>query len=335
MAQRVPYERMLRLLARCLMDRRFSPDRALRCAALFAENSLVGIASHGLNRFPRFLEWIDNGWINPGGIATRVSSHGNLERWDGHLGPGPLLAEQCMQRAIDLASPDSLGCVALRESNHWMRAGSYAWQAADAGLIGLCFTNTEPNVPPWGSVEPKLGNNPFAAAIPRSDGCHILYDGAISQFSYGALETAAQQGKRLPVPGGIANTGEMTDDPAEILASKRALPIGFWKGSGLSLILDLLATILTAGRSTCDLGSQNAEYGVSQVFIAVGARLIDRTASEAIERTLIDLHTARTEDTSSVRYPGEQLYARRIENLRLGIPVDPAAWDDVKRLACE
>lgn len=332
---RVPFEDLRAVLARCLRARGFDEKRATRCAHIFAENSLVGVASHGLNRFPRFIEWIERGWVDPQGAPQRVAAFGNLERWDGHLGPGPLNAEQCMDRAMELAAQGGAAVVALRNTNHWMRAGTYAWQAANAGRVGICFTNTEPNLPPWGSSEPKLGNNPLAAGIPRSNGRHVLYDGAMSQFSYGALETAARRNESLPVPGGLTRAGELTDDPVEILESKRALPIGYWKGAGLSLIADLLVTGLAAGSSTCDLGAQAAEYGVSQVFMAFAKELVDARALRKIEETLTDLHLARTEGGPPVRYPGERLYALRLENLRDGVPVDTAVWEEVQDLARE
>jgi 3-dehydro-L-gulonate 2-dehydrogenase len=333
-ARRVPFDDLRAVLEQCLLPRGFDGDRAARCARIFAENSLVGVASHGLNRFPRFLEWIQRGLIAPTQTPQRIASFGSLERWDGRLGPGPLNAEDCMGRAMEMADESGVGVVALRNSNHWMRAGTYAWQAAEAGFVGTCFTNTEPNLPPWGSAQPKLGNNPLAVSIPRSNGRHILFDGAMSQFSYGALETASRRGKALPVPGGFTRTGEMTDNPGEILKSKRALPIGYWKGAGLSLVLDLLATFLGAGRSTCDLGAQEAEYGVSQVFMAFTERLTNAPALEKIERTLTDLHTARAEGEPSVRYPGEHLLTIRAENLRDGVPVDEAIWEEVRGLMC-
>ena len=332
---RIPFGDLRVVLEDCLRPRGFDTDRAERCARIFAENSLVGVASHGLNRFPRFLSWIERGWIAPAQTPQYVASFGSLERWDGRLGPGPLNAEDCMSRAMEIANEKGVGVLALRNTNHWMRAGTYAWQAADAGFVGICFTNTSPNLPPWGSSQPKLGNNPLAVSIPRSNGRHVLFDGAMSQFSYGALDTAARDGKTLPVPGGFKRTGELTDDPREILESRRALPIGFWKGAGLSLVLDLLATSLAAGCSTRDLGTQAAEYGVSQVFAAFSRSLIDAPALEQIERTLVDLHTARTDSELSVRYPGEHLLTIRAENLRDGVPVDEAIWEKVKRLASE
>ena len=328
---RIPFHDLRLTLARCLMSRGFSESRANQCAHIFAENSLVGVASHGLNRFPRFLDWIDRSWVNPAAGPERISTHGGIERWDGNLGPGPLNAQQCMGRAMILSESTGIGCVALRNTNHWMRAGTYAWQAAEAGFLAICFTNTEPNLPPWGSDVPKLGNNPIAISIPRKNGRHVLYDGAMSQFSYGTLESAVAHQETLPVPGGFTKEGELTSDPAEIMSSQRALPMGFWKGSGLSLLLDLLATVLTSGKSTHQLGQQEAEYGVSQVFLAFSRSLVDAKSLQAIEDTLADLHSTQNAECRSVTYPGERQFQCRTDNLKHGVAVDAKIWNQVSK----
>src|SRR5205823_1096144 len=142
-----------------------------------------------------------------------------------------------------------LGCVALKNTNHWMRGGSYGWQAAEAGVIGICWTNTMPNLPPWGASDQRLGNNPLVIAVPRPPG-HVVLDMAMSQFSYGALASYRLRGEQLPVAGGFDIDGQLTRDPAAIEHSGRPLPIGFWKGSGLALMLDMLAALLSGGRAT-------------------------------------------------------------------------------------
>jgi 3-dehydro-L-gulonate 2-dehydrogenase len=112
-----------------------------------------------------------------------------------------------------------------------MRGGSYGWQAADAGMIGVCWTNTLPNLPPWGGTKPTLGNNPLVIAVPRNEG-HVVLDMAMSQFSFGALETYRKCDEQLPVVGGFDGKGQLTSDAGEIEASGRPLPIGYWKAPG-------------------------------------------------------------------------------------------------------
>ena len=331
---RVHYEEVVRTLSTILLKFDFTPDRACLAASLFVDASRDGVSSHGINRFPRFIRGLRNGIVNPKAVPTLVSRFRALERWDGQGGPGMLNAHQSMNRAIELGREHGIGCVALGNTNHWMRGGSYGWQAADAGVIGICWTNTMPNLPPWGATDPKLGNNPLVIAVPRREG-HVVLDMAMSQFSYGAIESYRRRGELLPVPGGFTLAGELTTDPAAIERSGRALPIGYWKGSGLALMLDLLAGILSGGQSTHEIPSDSErESRLSQVFIAIDPSHLQgsRLAEEVVNKTILDLHTAKTASGEPVRYAGEQVLKTRQHNLAHGIPVSAPIWDEVLSL---
>ena len=334
---RVPYADLDRALHWAMLHLGLEGDRAALCARLFAETTRDGVYTHGLNRFPRFAEMVANGSIDVLAEPTRVAGSAALERWDGHRGPGNLNAYAAMQRAIALARLHGLGGVALANTNHWMRGGSYGWLAADSGVFAICWTNTLANLPAWGTPSPTLGNNPLVVAIPRSDGAHVVLDMAISQFSYGTISAYAERGQQLPVAGGTDADGNPTTDPAAIEASQRALPIGYWKGSGLSLVLDLLAAMLSGGLATHQLPrNPERESGLSQIFLAIdpasfAARPeLDRIANGILDslRSAVPIDPARP-----VRYPGQQTLRLREENLRLGVPVDPALWERLLALS--
>ena len=163
---RVPYQELFATLLRVLLKLGFEQSRGEKCAQLFSESSRDGVYSHGLNRFPLFVTMIRNGVINIHAEPEAMMSHGALERWDGKVGFGNLNAYHCMERAITLSRLHGIGCVALAKTNHWMRGGSYGWQAAESGMIGICWTNTLPNLPPWGASDPRVGNNPLVIAVP-------------------------------------------------------------------------------------------------------------------------------------------------------------------------
>ena len=328
---RVPYPELAAALEAALLPHGFTPPCAQLCARLFAETSRDGVYTHGLARFPRFIATVQNGVVNPAAEPTLVSAFGAIERWHGNLGPGNLNAHASMSRAIALARTNGIGAVFLAHTNHWMRGGTYGWQAADAGLFALCFTNTLPNLPAWGTAAPTLGNNPLVLAIPRPAGAHVVLDMAMSQYSYGTLSGYAQRGQQLPFPGGFDAQGNLTTDPAAISATERALPIGLWKGSGLSLTLDLIAAMLGGGLATHQIPRDPLrESGVSQVFLAIDPTHLaaDPAAlNVTADAILANLAAAAPLDPAKpVRYPGEQTLATREENLRLGIPVDEALW---------
>ena len=334
---RVPYAQLYHALHRAMLHLGLESDRAALCARLFAETTRDGVYTHGLNRFPRFAEMFAKGNIDLSAQPTCVAGATAIERWDGHLGPGNLNAYAAMQRAIQLARLHGLGGVALANTNHWMRGGSYGWLAAESGVFAICWTNTLANMPAWGAISPTLGNNPLVMAIPRPDGAHVVLDMAVSQFSYGTISAYAERGEQLPVPGGYDASGNLTNDAAAIEATQRALPIGYWKGSGLSLALDMLAAMLSGGLATHQLPRDPArESGLSQIFLAIdpssfAARAeLDRIANGILDslRAALPIDPARP-----VRYPGQQTLHLREENLRLGVPVDPALWERLLALS--
>jgi 3-dehydro-L-gulonate 2-dehydrogenase len=325
---RVPFEKLKSEFKRVLLSLNFTEEKATICATIFAENSRDGVYTHGLNRFPTFVEFVNEGLVKPEAEPTKEGAFGSLEQWNGNAGPGILNARFCMSRAIELASENGISCIAIKNTNHWMRAGAYGWQAAEAGLIGICFTNTIANLPPWGGIDPRLGNNPLVVAIPREGG-HVVLDMAISQYSVGKLVQYKNNKEELPLPGGYDSDGNLSTDAATVLESKRLLPIGFWKGSGLSLVLDLLATILSQGNSTAKITQSEKESGVSQVFICIKPQNSEYTAN-LIEEIISYTKTSRPEHKGgSISYPGENTLRTREKSLKEGVLVDDRIWEKV------
>ena len=329
---RVKYDDMVKEFKRVLISRGFSEKNAADAATVFAQNSLDGIYSHGLNRFPRVVEYLDKGEIDPEVVASCEISLGAIERWDGHRGFGPLNAKQAMDRACELAKQYGIGLVALGNNNHWMRGGSYGWQAANNGCIGICWSNTMPNMPAWGAKDRRIGNNPIIFAVPKSDGNHVVVDCAVSQFSYGKIEEAKLKGQQLPIPGGYDEDGNLTTDPAAIEKTWRVLPMGYWKGSGISILLDLIATVLTNANSVQKIGTFGDEVGLSQIMIAIDPSKFnsDETTDHIIEE-LVDYikgSVPATED-GTVYYPGELEINTRNDNKANGIPVVEEKWNAV------
>lgn len=308
-------------------------DLAKECAELLVENSIDGIYSHGVNRFPRLISYLDKGYIKPENRPTLVEGFGAIEKWDGNLGMGNTNAKYCMNRTIELAKQYGIGCVVLRNTNHWMRGGAYGLQAADAGCIGICWTNTQPNMPAWGGKDRRIGNNPLILCVPYENG-HVMMDGAMAQFSYGAIESARLAGKQLPVAGGYDTQGNVTCDPAEIEKTWRVLPIGFWKGSGISIMLDMMAAALSDGNTVRRVGELgDDEYALSQVFIAIDAARISTSMESVVAEVIDDIKNSdRVWPDKEILYPNEPSYKVRCENMEKGIPVNESVWAQIQAL---
>ncbi|MDP2412341.1 3-dehydro-L-gulonate 2-dehydrogenase [Daejeonella sp.] len=325
----VPFADLKKEFKRVLLSLSFKEGKAELCADIFAGNSRDGVYSHGLNRFSAFVNTVKEGVVDIYAEPGVVDSHGMIEIWDGRSGAGMYNATVAMGRAIELAKSNGIGCLAMRNTNHWMRGGTYGWQAADAGCIGICFTNTMANMPPWGGKEPRLGNNPLIIAVPRAEG-HIVLDMAMSQFSYGKLQQSSLKNEELQVYGGYDEEGNLTNDPSAIIRSRRALPIGYWKGSGLAFVLDVLLTAISGGKSTAAINSTVKESAVSQFFLCLYKSDYNQMLIEEIIR--YTKSSTPVEPGGRISYPGENTLATRRFNEKHGIPVDERIWEELLKM---
>jgi len=334
---RIPFEQMKQTIKQAFRNAGMPEEKADICAQIHTESSCDGVYSHGLNRVERFFDYIGKGWVDVHAEPLLEKSLGNIEIYNGKLGPGILNARFAMNRATELASMHGLGMVSLNNTTHWMRGGAYGWQAAGKGFAAICWTNTESCMPAWGGKSVAIGNNPFIMAIPHPEG-HMVLDIAMSQYSYGKLQTTRLKNQNLPYPGGFDQEGNLTDNPEKIEETRRILPMGYWKGSGFAVMLDLFSALLSGGLTTAEI--DRAGYGscgsCCQIFIAVDPLQFNAAGfiEKAIEETIEQLKSSQmAENTDQIYYPGEQSLKTRRVNLELGIPVDDGIWTRVVELA--
>ncbi|WP_299061197.1 3-dehydro-L-gulonate 2-dehydrogenase [uncultured Polaribacter sp.] len=333
--QKITPKKMQDILYKLFLKYKFSKEKAQLMANVHTESTLLGVHSHGINRVPLFIEYVKKGIIKIDAEAEKVESFGSIERWDGHFGSGVVNASKCANRAVELAKLNGMGMVALRNTNHWMRGGTYGRQIADADCISIIFTNTQPNMPAWGGKYSRIGNNPFVVSIPRKEG-HVVLDMSISQFAFGKINNYKLRGEKLPFVGGWDSNDQLSNDPEEILLKERGLPIGYWKGSALSIILDMLATLLSAGDSTYRVGLNEYETGVSQVFLCIYPEVFnDKELQEKLINEIID-YTHDVEPMNpgdKTYYPGEQSSKTKTKNLKEGISVNNSVWEKIVELS--
>lgn len=330
----IPREQMQERFTSILLDLDFLKERAIACAEIFTNNSIDGIYTHGVNRFPVFVQYVKEGHVQPNAIPTLHHKFGGLEQWKGNRGPGILNAIHATESAMDLARHHGIGCVALANTNHWIRGGTYGWHAAKAGFVFIGITNTIGVMPAWGAIDSKLGNNPFVMALPYKDEAIVL-DMAMSQYSFGAMELSLLKNEKLAVQGGFNKEGQLTNDPAEILASRRALPIGYWKGAGMSFLLDVLTTILSGGLAGHEITKSGIETDISQLFIAIDISKLSNHSiiTKTVEAIIEDYHQSVPSDESKkITYPGERVLKTRKNNLAKGIPVLKTVWEKIMAL---
>ena len=317
-----------------------SREDAKTAAAAMVEANLCGVDSHGVRMLPGYITLIRNGKINPRGQIKVIKETPAIAHLDGNLALGSVVGSHAMPMAVAKAKTSGVGFILVGNSTHWGRAAYYSTLAARQGCIGVCFVNTESNLPIWGAKEPRIGNNPLSIGAPRASGEPVVLDMAMSQAAWYKLVVYDRQARKVPLGWGLDNEGRPTDDPAAILKSKRMVPMGQHKGSGLSLMIDIMTGILSGGKHCGELleerKGQPWAWGYSQAFIAID--IASFTPLKEFQRRVDELITyvkgaQLAGGFSEINIPGERTWKERTFRERDGVPLDEVTLEELRTLA--
>jgi LDH2 family malate/lactate/ureidoglycolate dehydrogenase len=256
---------------------------------------------------------------------------------DGDSGPGQVAAVMATDLSIELAREHGAGVVGVRRSGHYGAAAFYAMRAAEAGLIGISMTNTEPLVIPYGGIDPALGTNPIAFAAPAADGYIFNLDMATSQVAINRINNARDEGRPIPADWGVDERGEPTTDPAAV---RSAVPLGGYKGYGLALMVEVLCGVFSGAgvrHGVGDLYSGGEQRQNSGHFhLAIDPeRTVGRDAFAGVLSGLLgELRAIRpASGFDEVLVAGDPQDRARAERERSGVPIEPALWASLQALS--
>jgi LDH2 family malate/lactate/ureidoglycolate dehydrogenase len=328
-AMRVPAQAVTGFIGEALGKAGLPPADAAKVAELMCEADLTGADAHGIFRLPQYVKRLRAGGVNPRpGIRVERTAPATA-LVDGDNGMGHLVMAQAAATAIELAREAGIGWVGARRSNHAGAAGVYAAMPLAHDMVGIYGVVASANhMAIWGGVETLIGTNPVAFAIPAGEEAPIVLDVATSVVSYGTIKSHRLQGKPLP-EGWMVNKkdGSPLTDPARS-GEGLLLPIGGYKGSGLALVLGLLAGPLNGaafGRDVFDFNFNDTDAcNTGHFIIALDvARFTPLDAFKAeMDRHLRDLRTSKPlPGFDTVRLPGQERRTRRADRLANGVPM--------------
>ncbi len=292
----------------------------------------------GLEKLFRYARRMRNGGIVPDAPMTWVSDRTSTALLDAAKGLGYVSARRAMDKAVDKARSTGIAMVGVRHSNHLGVAGYHAKRAADAGLIGIAMTNAGAEMAPWGSARPVLGTNPWGMAVPRpADHWPIVLDMALTMSGKGMMRWLQREGTPMPDSWALTPDGRRTTDPGEAMLGP-LLPIGDYKGYGLSLITDVLTGVLTGSLFVSEVFQDDTNYDVAHSMVAVDVEaFMDREEFDTrLERLIQDVLSSPPIDPGRpVQLPGEAEQRRAEERRARGIPVDRDTYEKLQGLAAE
>jgi L-2-hydroxycarboxylate dehydrogenase (NAD+) len=238
-----------------------APDAdAAKVAELMVEADLTGADAHGVFRLPQYVRRIKAGGVNPKANISVTKTAPATAMIDGDNGMGHLVMQRAADTAVALAKEIGVAWVGARRSNHAGAAGVYAAMTLPHDMIGIYAVVANANhMPVWGGAENLLGTNPIAVAVPAGQEAPVVLDIATTVVSYGTVKAYKLQHKPMPEGWMVdARDGKPLTD-SDRSAEGLLLPIGGHKGSGLALVLGLLAGTLNGAAFGRDVVDFNAD----------------------------------------------------------------------------
>jgi L-2-hydroxycarboxylate dehydrogenase (NAD+) len=317
-----------------------SPDDAAAIAELMVASDLRGTDTHGVIRLPMYIRRIRAGGTNVKPNIRVVSEKPSAALVDGDNGMGHMVMRFAAEVAIEKAKKTGVGWVGAHMSNHAGAAAPYAMMPLAHDMIGLYLAVGSANhLPPWGSSELLLGTNPIAVAIPTQDEPPVVLDMSPAVAAFGKVRLQAQRNEPMPVGWMIDREGKPLTDP------KRAddgllLPIGEYKGYGLSLIIGLLAAALNRAAFGADIFDMHKDQtrptntGQSICAIAVDTFMPVDTFKREVDRHVRTIRNAeRLPGVERIYVPGEQSHAKLQQRSRNGVPMPKPLRDSLDAVA--
>ena len=337
---RVPADRIAAFIARAFVGAGLPDNDARTLAALMVEADLRGSDTHGVIRLPLYIRRLRAGGINPTPNIRVVGERPSTALIDGDNGMGHLVMNRAAALAIAKAKTNGIGWVGARMSNHAGPAALYVTMPLKHDMVGLYFAVGSSNhLPPWGGSESLLGTNPMAIAVPALDEPPIVLDMSPTVAAFGKVRLKAQRGEQMPIGWMIDRQGKPLIDP------KRAdeghlLPIGDYKGSGLSLIIGLLAGALNRaalGREVVDFVKEAGtptNTGQAIAAISIDAFMPADEFKRSVDRLVRDIRNSpRLPGVERIWLPGEQSYAKLLDRRAHGVPMPKALRDSLDAVA--
>lgn len=324
-----------RAVAACFAGFGVPADDAALVAEVLVYADLRGLAGHGVYRAPAYLERVRRGLAGGTGGWTEIGGIGAVRRIDAANALGPAAATKAVDLATALARDHGVGLVALRRSTHLGAAGFYVQRAAATGMVAIVTSNGPKAVAPHGAAEAFLGTNPIAVGMPLGRHGQLVLDMSTSAMPREQIRIAANAGRSIPPGMAVDAAGRPTTDAATAMAGS-VLPFGGVKGSGLSLVVTLLAGLLCDAEFDDEIGSMYSDFdrpqNLGQVFIVIDPGLLGprERALARVEELVDRLHALRVaEGAEGVWFSGERGTERARRRRSEGIPLRPAVLEEL------
>ena len=323
---RAPVSALIAFAASAFAKTGVARDDAEKAARLLIESDLAGSDGHGIFRLAQYANGLKSGRIAASAEIRVLDDGPATAHLDGGNALGHLVMARATEIAIAKAKTQGAGWVGVRGSNHAGAASIWASQMLPHDMIGIYLAvGSNSFMAPWGGFERLLGTNPIAFAVPGLEEPPVVLDMATSIAANGKIQMAQQRGDAMPEGWVIDREGNPITDPNRA-GEGVLLPIGDYKGYGLSLMIGLIGATLNGGQFGRDVADQTLASNTGQAVLALSiSRFGDPTQfKRRVDQVVRDIRgSGRLPGVEEIRLPGERSHAVRSERLRDGVPIPP------------
>ncbi len=306
-------------------------------AAAVARSTMLaerdGIRSHGLLYVPIYAEHVRCGKVDGRASPVAAQTRPGAITVDAKRGFAHPAIDAGWDLFMDAARANGVAVMTVSESYNCGVLGHHAERIAESGLLGLCMTHAPASIAPPGGQRPVIGTNPFALSVPgmRRGEAAFTIDQSASVIAKSEIVLRSRTGTPLEPGWAIDRDGEPTTDPVAALAGSM-LPSGGYKGFGVGLMVEILASCLSGAVLSQDASPFSGTAGgpprTGQCFIAFAPDAFADGFGERVS-TLI----ASIADQPGARVPGNRRVRNRAAAERDGVIVDPQLMERIAALS--
>jgi (2R)-3-sulfolactate dehydrogenase (NADP+) len=321
------------LATRALHHAGASPRMAELTASALVDAEAQGLASHGLSRITQYAAHLRNGRADGAAVPAIVGGRGGAVLIDAASGLAFPACALAVDEAIRRAGEFGVAFAGVTNSHHFGVAAYHLGPVADAGMVGMAFSNSPSAMPAAGGTHAIFGTNPIAAVLPRRDGAALTIDLSLSEAARGKVMLAAREGRAIPPGWALDRSGLPTTDPNEALEGSM-LAMGGTKGAMLALVVEVLVTALTGAALGFEASSFFVDEGnrprLGQAFLVIDPGAL---AGRAVYLSRIEALIAEMTSEPGVRLPGYRRMDLARKATAAGVAIPQALADKLVALA--
>ncbi|MYD09404.1 MAG: Ldh family oxidoreductase [Chloroflexi bacterium] len=314
------------------------PDIAVVVAESLVTTNLFGHDSHGVLRVKQYVDMMRAGKIKPAARPRIRKRFGATAMVTNGYGFGQVGARFAAELAVEIGREHGIAAVSLGQTTHIGRLGEYTHMIAAAGLIGIGFTSGSMYtgwVAPYGGREKVFSTNPMSFAVPCAGERTLLLDFATSAMAHGKVLLARAKGEPLPHGMMLDRHGRPSTDASIVDDGAVLLAMGAYKGSGLSMMMEIIPTLLAGKRP---IVSPDFHFGNPTLLLALAPEAFDEDTDFADQVEALKQHVKSVQPAAGfdeVLLPGEPEARAYAERIKCGIPLPDRVWADLQELAEE